>query len=115
MDEKLKLVEVYGHLYAGGREYLLLRPFPIARDGWQGDNCYRFLVTPNEVNGTQRLGDERIGVYPYSRHIITNCFTIEYTQSVHDIYIPEPQEIAIENQLDQIFMEEENAEKELPY
>jgi hypothetical protein len=105
MEENIKLAEVYGHLYTGGKEYLLLKPFPITKDGWQGDNCYRFLVTPNRIVGQA----DTYGIYEYPRHIVTNCFTIEYVEIVRDIYIPVSEEIDYSE-----YMEEED-EKELPY
>lgn len=80
--KKYRKVIPAGFLRTGGKEYLLLAPYPIVGDSWEDDNTYRFLATPNDFI----LQDDAI-VYPPARHIVTNSFSIEYSLFETPIYV----------------------------
>jgi hypothetical protein len=74
-----KKVQVYGRLHTPGGCFLLLTPYPVVSDAWQGVGCYRFVGVPAyECND---------GVYPSPRDIVTNSFAIEYDLSIETITI----------------------------
>ena len=88
MDEKLEIIKPYGYLYANGETYFLMRPEPVEGDSWERDNTYRFLVVPDMVEAYEQKGENSYPIYGYRRHIVTNCFTIEFRDDLPDIYIP---------------------------
>lgn len=108
MDEKLMKLKPYGYLYTALEVYLLMKPEPICKDSWQGDNCYRFLVTPNYPEMIEDKGGEIYRVYGYLRHIVTNHFTIEYRHDLEEITVP------ILDEIDLTEMEIKNAQEEQP-
>lgn len=110
MDEKLKVTIPYGHLFTNNRDYLLIKPFPITGDNWEGDNCYRFLVVPDEALGMQQKGKDIYPVYDYARHLVTNCFTIEYKE-MEEIHYIASEEIKFE----QKEIEEDDEKDEYPF
>ena len=87
MDEKLKTVKPYGHLYTMYQDYFLLAPHPIVGDSWQTGNAYRFLVTPVDPIAIEQKGREVYSVYGYARHIVSTSFTLEYMHDIPDIHI----------------------------
>ena len=95
MNEKLQLVKPYGMIYCGLESYFLIKPEPLPKDGWQGDNCYRFLVVPIFPDAIEEKGKEAYQVYPYMRHIVTTEFTIEYKHDMEEIHVPIPDEIEV--------------------
>jgi hypothetical protein len=95
MDEKLQLVKPYGYIYANGEQYYLLRPEPLSKDSWQGDNTYRFLVVPVIPDAIEEVGTKVYHVYPYRRHIVTNNFTIEFMYDLEEIHVPVLDEIDV--------------------
>ncbi len=79
---KIRMVKPCGVLYTQGREYFLLSPYPIERDDWQGENCYRFVGVPrNGFDGHK---------YPYARHIVTNSFVVDYLVNTDEIRVEIP-------------------------
>ena len=84
---KTKQVTPYGMLYTQGREYFLLHPHPVVKD-WEGDNAYRFLVTPriNIKNKIETSLDIQT-LYSYARHIVTNAFAIDFVDGMPEITI----------------------------
>jgi len=93
MDEKLRKVKPYGYLYTMGKDYFLLSPHPIVGDSWEGDNTYRFLVVPMELVAYEQRGSTTYQVFGCARHVVTNCFSIEYVNDVMEIHIPVLEEI----------------------
>jgi hypothetical protein len=76
--EELKNELPCGVLRTQGMVYWLLCPFPVPKDSWEGDNCYRFLVVPK---GGSKPGD----TYPPARHLVTNSFAVEYMSNLPSI------------------------------
>lgn len=105
MNNKLRTVKPYGRIYTMGQEYFLLIPHSIVGDNWERDNCYRFLVVPTKPIAIEQNGYKTSVVYGYARHIVTNCFTIEYKYDIEDIAIP------ILDEIDVSLQEEENVTK----
>ena len=84
-EKKYKDIVPCGMLYTFNREYFLLNPQPLARDSWQGDNAYRFVVVPAKPI---ILGDiSRLDCYSFARHIVTTAFTIDYAPNMPAIQI----------------------------
>ena len=71
-----------GLLKTQGETYYLLSPHPIVGDSWEGDNCYRFVCVPVDY-----YYEENKIIYSYARHVVTNCFSIEYVVYKHPIKI----------------------------
>lgn len=69
-----KQVEFCGKLHTPGQTYFLIHPEPVVRDSWQPDGALRFLVVPDKKLGKKG----NVDVYSYPRHIVTNCYTVEY-------------------------------------
>ena len=85
-EKKYKEVVPCGMLYTFNREYFLLNPQPLARDSWQGDNAYRFVVVPAKpISSSSDNG--YVPVYSFARHIVTNAFTIDYAPDMPAIKI----------------------------
>lgn len=83
--KKIKTVKPYGMLYSQGREYFLIKPHPIPKDSWQGDNAYMFLVVPRKKIWIDTVDF----IYPTARHIVTNAFVAEYVANMPEITISE--------------------------
>ena len=96
MDEEIRSVKPFGYVYTMDEVYFLLSPHPIPKDSWMGDNCYQFLVTPFGITGHGYKNGKYCNIYGYARHIITNCFTIEYRHDMEEILIPEMDEINVD-------------------
>lgn len=64
--------------------FLLLSPEPVAKDSWQNDGTYRFVVVPCEPDFEL---DENGGIYSYARHLVTNSFAIEYRANLRPIEV----------------------------
>ncbi len=112
MDEKTKIVTSYGHLYTMYKNYYLLKPEPIVGDSWEGDNCYRFLVVPSDPIAIEKNGSNVYHVFGFPRHVVTNCFTIEFANII-EIHVQANDEVIIEDNRKEI---EENDEKdEFPF
>ena len=79
---KTKTVRPYGMLYSQGREYFLIYPHPITKD-WEGDNAYRFLVTPRKPVNSAKFGN----IYPIARHIVTTAFVVDIVEGMPEIQI----------------------------
>ena len=86
-EKKYKEVVPCGILYTFNREYFLLNPQPLARDSWQGDNAYRFVVVPNKPINDSVYADVEQPIYSFARHIVTNAFTIDYSPDMPAIKI----------------------------
>lgn len=63
------------------KRYWLLKPYPIVGDSWEGDNCYRWLVTPIDPNSFNPM------IYPSVRHVVSNSFSIEYMTNLVPILV----------------------------
>ena len=98
MDEKLRTVKPYGHLYTMNEDYWLLSPHPIVGDSWERDGTYRFLVVPTEEKAIETKGKYTYSIYGYARHVVTNSFTIEYMHDIVNIHIPVLDEIDVTEQ-----------------
>lgn len=110
MDEKFKVVMPYGRLYTNNQNYLLIKPFPITGDSWEGDNCYRFLVVPSDPIAIEQKGKEVYHIYDYPRHVVTNCFALEYADEVEIHYIANE-----EVKLEEKEIEEDDEKDEFPF
>jgi hypothetical protein len=75
--EKRK-VRPCGKLYSQGRVYFLIHNEPVARDSWQGDNLYRWVVVPDVVLYSKEYDGG--SYYPHARHIVTNAFVVDFTE-----------------------------------
>ena len=77
---KTRKVKPYGMLYSQGREYFLLKPFPLESDSWEWEGehrqVFRFVVVPRKPIAEIRDGTGII--YPHARHIVTTSFNLEY-------------------------------------
>jgi hypothetical protein len=69
-----------GVLYAGMKEYWLVKPEPIVRDSWQHDFQQRWLVIPKGADCDERQYDSEqdITYYPHKCHLICTDAIIEY-------------------------------------
>lgn len=76
-------VKPCGMLYTFGREYFLLHPYPLAKDSWQHDGAYRFVVVPRKQ--LSWVGDEPL--FPIARHIVSTAYTVDYVADMPEIYI----------------------------
>jgi len=76
MDNYRKYIPC-GEIHTNGKSYYLLRCEPILPDSWQRDNERRFHVVPQRPIIED---DEGNLVFPFSRHIVTNSFVIEFHQ-----------------------------------
>jgi len=88
MSKQFKSRKTCGMLYAGGREYILLHPYPVSADSWQRDTDTRFFVVPNDRKFL--LSDDRklIPYYPNPRHIIVRGdWIIDYDGLNQDIQV----------------------------
>lgn len=115
MEEKLKVVKPYGLLYTTLETYYLLSPEPIVKDSWQGDNCYRFVVTPIMVQSIEQKGNEVTEIHGYARHVVTNDFTIEYRYNLPEINIGVLDEFDLTKLEYQKEIEEDDKEDEFPF
>jgi hypothetical protein len=79
---KIKEVLPCGILSCPTGKYLLLKPYPIVGDNWEGDNCYRWLVIPIDPRY-----DTGTAIYSYARHVVTNSFSIEYRSGLTPIQV----------------------------
>lgn len=96
MTEKMfREVQPCGMLYTFGREYFLLKPQPVERDSWQGDNAYRWVVVPKKSNGVDLVDED--GSYPFARHVVSNAFTVDYSPDMPVIRIWQLEEIDLTN------------------
>jgi hypothetical protein len=93
-----------GLLKTQGETYYLLSPHPIIGDSWEGDNCYRFVCVPTDY---YHYNNER--VYNYARHVVTNCFSIEY------VVYQNPIKIEVLDEYDISETENLNVEEEFVY
>ena len=77
---KTRKVKPYGMLYSHGREYFLLKPFPLESDSWEWEGehrqAFRFVVVPRKaLKAVWAFGPN---VYSHARHIVTTSFNLEY-------------------------------------
>jgi hypothetical protein len=86
---KTKTVVPCGMLYSNERRYFLLKPYPIPGDSWEGDNVYRFLVTPATALG--------MNCFSFARHVVTNNFTAEYAPDMPKINIQVHEDLDVDN------------------
>lgn len=83
---KTKIVKPCGFLIVNDiYKYFLLSPEPVAKDSWQDNGTYRFVCVPCEIKTLR--GDGLPPIYYYSRHIVTNSFTIDYRTDIQPIEI----------------------------
>lgn len=101
-------VKPCGMLYTFGREYFLLHPYPLAKDSWQNDSAYRFVVVPREQ--LRWVDDEPL--FPIARHIVSTAFTVDYVAKMPAILIDYAGEydVANTNRLEMPYDEPEPAE-----
>ena len=81
-QNNLREEQPVGVLHAVGKKFWLLSPEPLPNESWEGENCYRFLVTPKEPI---EVGKD-VPVYAHARHIVTTNFTIEYSTHIPAIW-----------------------------
>ena len=76
---KTRKVKPYGMLYSQGREYFLLKPFPLESDSWEWEGehrqAFRFVVVPRKILQERWIKEN---IYPHARHIVTTSFNLEY-------------------------------------
>lgn len=81
-----------GVLHTPAKSYWLLHPEPIVRDSWQPDGALRFYVVPTTPVGES--GNKTLFSYP--RHIVSNCYTVEYNYVQDTIMVMDLGEYSVE-------------------